>query len=100
MKYLFFMIAIFCNAFMDYFDMCPTEWHGKILFLNIDGWHISKMLMILFMVIAIAWDRQFKYYNFDRVKYWIWRISIYGVINYIVFNYLYHHVLKPMGCFF
>ena len=93
------MIAIFCNAWMDYFDMCPTEWHGKILFLNIDGWHISKALMFLFMAIAIAWDGQWKQYGSNRVVYWIINIMIFGVINYVMFNMMYHLILKPMGCF-
>jgi hypothetical protein len=106
-SFLLFAIAAFFNAVMDTLDeghfqtsifsgMDPTFWYKKqswdkakrVFGWKLDGWHIAKSLMIIFIALTVVC-----YYDHRVFNFWLDFITL-GAIWNGSFNLCYNHLLK------
>jgi len=96
---LFFILSAICNSVMDTLDfhfessvfkkLSPDFWNPqvswksckKIAGYHIDGWHLCKSLMIIFLIASVLT------YNFPFIL-WI-GVVIYGVVWNVVFSVMF-----------
>lgn len=90
-KILMFGLAVFFDAVMDYFNFQVAYdsgfWSLHTEGSKFDAWHTAKVLKWTCVVFAVIGK--------DNIK--LSTVWIYGSINYIVHEVVYHKILKRRG---